>query len=79
MSEDTLTKIAVMQNDINYIKEHQENNRKEAERRHGELLEAIQQVADSKAGKWVERVVAGFIIMILTAFAGFLISIAIKQ
>lgn len=78
MSEDTLTKIAVMQNDIQYIKEHQEHNRKEAEARHGELLEAIKQVAESKADRWVQGVVGGFIGMLLIAFAGFIISLVIN-
>lgn len=50
------TQIALMQQDIKYIKEHQAINKKEADERHAELLAAIKEVADSKAGVWVERV-----------------------
>lgn len=52
----TITTIALMQQDIKYIKEHQAQNKQEADERHIELMAAIKEVADSKAGKWVERV-----------------------
>ena len=45
-----------MQQDIEYIKIHQALNKKEADEKHAELLLAIKDVAESKAGKWVERV-----------------------
>ena len=45
-----------MQQDIEYIKIHQAENKREADMKHEELLRVIKEICDGKAEKWVEKV-----------------------
>lgn len=67
MSEDLTTKVAIMAQDINYIKEELH-----------EIKELVKSISEKKADRWVEKAIVGVVIFVLSAVGTALLALIFR-